>query len=225
MSMKITHVIFDLDGLLLDTESIFEQCYTSVINEYGKQYDWDLQSQVMGKSAEQGVEIILEKLNLPLTVEEYLTKVREICKTTLPDAKLLPGSERLVRHLHHHNIPIAVATSSSNSSCDIKLQKHKEFISLFHHLVSAENPDVKHAKPFPDLFLVCTSKFTNPPTPDKVLVLEDSPSGVEAAIAAGMAVVMVPDRRLDPALTTKATVVLKSLEDFCPENFGLPPYD
>lgn len=79
------------------------------------------------------------------------------------------GAERLVRHLHSHGIPIAVATSSSEESVNVKLTKHRELFSLFHHIVTASSdPEVKRGKPNPDIFLVCASRFPDKPNPEKV---------------------------------------------------------
>ena len=107
----------------------------------------------------------------------------------------------------------------------IKTSKHTEFFQLFPIIVLGDSIEIKRGKPFPDQFLVTLSKFPDPPPAEKCLVFEDSPNGVLAAKAAGMGVVMVPDERLNKESQQNPTLVLKSLEDFKPEDFGFPPYD
>ncbi|KAF2361803.1 HAD hydrolase subfamily IA, partial [Trinorchestia longiramus] len=136
------------------------------------------------------------------------------------------GAERLVRHLHKHGVPIAIASGSSQTSYDLKTTNHREFMKLFSHKVlSSSDPEVRAGKPAPDVFLVCARRFPDTPDPSKCLVFEDAPLGVEAAVAAGMQSVMVPDPRTDKKLTENATLVLSTLEDFKPELFGLPAFD
>lgn len=154
---------------------------------------------------------------MPKTDEKYTSKLKYLIK--------IAGAEKLVNHLLRHNIPIAIASGSSTENYAIKIENHKEFFSRFNPVVLASSdPDVKHGKPNPDIFLVCASRFDAQPEPEKVLVFEDAVNGVQAAIAANMQVVMVPDERMDKELTKTATCVLPSLEQFVPEQFGLPPY-
>ncbi|RUS73163.1 hypothetical protein EGW08_019072 [Elysia chlorotica] len=223
---SITHVIFDVDGLIVDTERCYTETISEICQRYGKTFTWEIKAKQMGQKEAVSAKIAIDELGLPLTVDEYLTEVRAKLEEKLPHAQLLPGAEKLIRHLHKQKIPIAVATGSDKWGFAKKTAPHAELFSLFHHAVCAsDDPDVKHGKPEPDCFLVCAERFPDQPKADKVLVLEDAPNGVEAGIKAGMHVVWVPDPRADQSgLSGKVDQILESLEQFVPEKFGLPPY-
>lgn len=224
--LDITHVIFDVDGLIIDTERVYTECSEEICAEYGCTFTWEIKAQQMGKKEREAAQILIDILKMPLTVDEYITKLKAKLEEKLPSTKLMPGAEKLIRHLDDHNIPIALASGSDNWGFTRKTAAHKELFSLFHHTVlSSDDPDVKQGKPSPDCFIVAAKRFDDSPQHNKILVFEDAPNGAEAGLAAGMHVVWVPDPRADRSkLGTRVTQVLDSLEDFQPEKFGLPAY-
>ena len=120
--MSITHCIFDLDGLLLDTESIYTECLQKLCTPYGKNFSTDVKLKMMGKSSLEAARILigrwarrgplsvtrlsLGELNLPISEEEFLTKSNALYIEAFPSSDLLPGAARLIEHLFAHRIPI-----------------------------------------------------------------------------------------------------------------------
>lgn len=224
----ITHCIFDMDGLLLDTETIYTVAQKEVLSKFGKEFTWELKAKMMGKKALDAARVLVEETGLQgqLDPEDFLQQREEILDRLFPEAPVMPGAERLVRHLHKQGVPIAVATSSHQRHFAIKTSHHKELFGVFDHIITGDM--VVHGKPAPDIFQQAADGFADgrkPSSPLHCLVFEDAPVGVEAANAAGMPVVLVPDHNLDRALCGGATAVLGSLEEFKPEDWGLPAYD
>lgn len=133
------------------------------------------------------------------------------------------GASELITHLHANNVPMAVATSSKRREYDLKVTQHQELFKLMSHIVCSDDPLVEKGKPAPDIYLAAAKRFSSPPlSTSDVVVLEDAVSGVQAAKAAGMVCVMVPDERMDPARTKLADKVIKSLTELDLSEFGLP---
>jgi len=208
---------------LLDTEPLYADAAQVVINKYGngKEYGWDVRSNVIGKAEIKGGEIIVNAYSITLSPEQYLEKRNEVLKDLFPTAKDMPGARDLTSHFKWGcKLPIAVATSSHKSSLELKLTLHKEWfqkdISL---IIPGDDPRVKNGKPAPDIYLIAAKELGV--MPSECIVFEDAISGVQAAKAAGMTVVAVPDPNLSRTEFQKISdLVIDSLDKFPFEEFG-----
>ncbi|KAL3641501.1 glutathione synthase [Castilleja foliolosa] len=225
---NITHVVFDMDGLLLDTEKFYTQVQEIILARYSKTFDWSLKARMMGMKAIEAARVFVESTGISdsLSAEEFLVEREDMLQSLFPSAELMPGASRLIHHLHANEIPISVATGSHRRHFELKTQQHGQLFSLMHHIVLGDDPEVKKGKPSPDVFIAAAKRFEGGAVdPKKILVFEDAPAGVLAAKNAGMSVVMVPDPRLDSSFRETADQVISSLLEFNPGEWGLPPFE
>ena len=191
----------------------------------GVEFTFELKALMMGKRAIEAAEALIAAADLQgrITAAEFVEAREAILDALFPASELMPGADRLVRHLHASGVPMAVATSSHRRHFDAKTQRHGALFARFAHVTTGDQ--VERGKPHPDIFQRAAALFERPPAdPASVLVFEDAPSGVEAARAAGMRVVLVPDARLPEAQRDGACEVLGSLEEFDPRAWGLPGF-
>ena len=216
----VTQVLFDMDGLLLDTESIYTDVTQSIVGRYGKVFDWSVKGNMIGRGSRESSQYLVDTLALPITADDYLRERDVLLREAFPRAGALPGAEALVRHLAARDIPIAVATSSDRDLFELKIRRHGEWFALFDAVVTGDHPDVTSAKPAPDIFLVAAAALGGDPA--NTLVFEDAPSGLQAGLTAGMRVVAVPDPNMDKARYAGAVEIIDSLKQFDPARYGLP---
>jgi len=221
-SHPVTHVLFDMDGLLLDTEPFYTEVTQAIVGRYGHTFDWTVKSQMIGKKAADSARILVDALRLPITPEDYLREREAMLATLFPSAQAMPGAKRLTMHLARHGVPQAVASSSHRRDFELKITRHREWFANFQCVVLGDDPAVKHGKPAPDIFLAAAARIGA--APSQCLVIEDAPSGVEAARTAGMRVVAVPNPAMKVEAFRDANQVLSSLEFFDPAIWGLPAY-
>lgn len=213
-----THVIFDMDGVLLDTEQIYTDVTQDIVGRWGKTYDWSIKSNMVGRPSIESARYLVETLELPIQPEDYLREREVVFQTRMPEAEPMPGAVELVRALAARGVPMAVATSSHRDMFDLKTRHHKEWFRLFDHVVLGDDPRIERGKPAPDIFLLAARELGA--APESCLVFEDAPSGVAAARAAGMLVVGLPDPGLDPARLSEAHHVTTSLKNIPASEIG-----
>ena len=145
---------------------------------------------------------------------------------------LVPGVERLIKHLKDNNIPMAVATNGSETLLKSMIPRTKDLDEKwFHHYVcGADDPDVKANKPSPDIYLVCAERFTpSPKSVENCVIFEDSVTGITGAVASGMKTVLIKKAVNKKStefisIVDKISINVNSFDDFKPESVGLPPY-
>ena len=210
----IQAVVFDLDGVIIDTESVWEEVRRAYVAEHGKAFLPDSQQQMMGMSTPEWSRHLAEDVGVGLPGEqvaaEVLARMAERYRADLP---LIPGSVAAVRRIAAA-YPVALASSSARILIDQVLAT-AGLTDVFRVTLSTE--EVPRGKPAPDVYEAAVSRLGL--EPGECAAVEDSSNGLRSASAAGLAVVCVPHGVYPPAADAlaMADLVIDSLDELTVE--------
>ena len=210
----IEAVIFDLDGVLLDSEQVWDEAREQLAKERGGRWHENAQRDMMGMSSLEWSRYMHDVIGIPEPPEEISREVVErIAKLYREHLPVVPGAREAIARLAAR-WALGLASSSNRELIDLALEllgvKH-----LFKATVSSE--EVARGKPAPDVYLEAARRLGVDPT--HAAAIEDSENGLRAANAAGMRVIAIPNQHFPPAedALTQADVLLRSLHELSPE--------
>jgi HAD superfamily hydrolase (TIGR01509 family) len=208
--MSVEAVVFDLDGLLLDSEQVWNAAKERLTRERGGRWKPEAEHEMLGMSSTEWSRYMRDELGVPMEPGEISAEVvrllAEIYEQGLP---VLPGADEAVRRLAGRR-PLGLASSSNREIIDLVLRE-AGWAELFSVTVSSE--EVERGKPAPDVYVEATRRLRVEPA--RAAAIEDSSAGIRSAAAAGMRVIAIPNRAYppEPEALALAHVMLNSLAD------------
>jgi HAD superfamily hydrolase (TIGR01509 family) len=192
----LSSIIFDLDGVLADSEMWWSEIDGKLLAEYGVTYRGEHHRNVVGVNYRLAVEFYKKAFGLSAPTEEMMRRRGEIATEFFANrVDLFPNVKEVLEELRQMKLHLAVATSSVSASARPFLDRH-QLTKFFQVIVTGD--EVEHGKPAPDIYL-CAARHLGTLI-DACLVVEDALPGVAAAKAAKMRVAAIPDRRfVDPS--------------------------
>ena len=193
-SLATRAIIFDMDGLLLDSETLSYETYVETADRYGITAGFDSYSRMIGLNMIEGVNVLRDilpaRIDAATFKAEWVAQYRERLAGTVP---VKPGVVDVINRLAARNIPMAVATSSQGEKARDVLDRAG---LAAHMLAITGGNEVARGKPAPDVYLASIEKLVTVggiTGADDCVAFEDSEVGVRAALAAGLRVIQIPD--------------------------------
>jgi HAD superfamily hydrolase (TIGR01509 family) len=211
---KLDAVVFDLDGVLVDSESIWDHARREVVSATGGKWRESATTAMMGMSSSEWSRYLRDELAVPLDTDEINARVVDLVLGAYHrEVPLLPGAVAAVRRLAAR-WPLGIASSANRPVIDTALEA-AGLTDAFAATVSGD--EVARGKPAPDVYLAAANKLGI--DPDRAAAVEDSSNGLRAAAAAGMTVVAVPNRQFPPSADalSLAQVSVGSIGELTPD--------
>ncbi|KAF2855972.1 HAD-like protein [Plenodomus tracheiphilus IPT5] len=206
---RIRAALFDMDGLLIDSEDLYTIVTNTILQRYGRPaLPWSIKAQLQGRPGPQAGQIFHSWAQLPISNEEFMNAQKELQAELFPSTKPLDGVMDLLAGLKKRNVHMALATSSHAGNFKLKSSHLGELFQYFapEHQVLGDDPRIPsgRGKPAPDIYLLALSTLNRTLEaqgqplikPEECLVFEDSVPGVESGRRAGMQVVWCPHPEL-----------------------------
>jgi HAD superfamily hydrolase (TIGR01509 family) len=212
----IEAVVFDLDGILLDSEQLWDSARRDLVEQQGGEWRESATTDMLGMSSRQWPAYVHDELGVPMSPADISTAVVErVAEGYRRDLPLLPGAREAVARMGER-WPLGLATSANREIIDLFL----ELAGLgdsFAVALSTEEVGEGHGKPAPDVYLEACRRLGVDPS--RATAVEDSSNGLRAARAAGMRVIAVPNPHFPPEADALALADAKigSLEGLTPE--------
>ncbi|MHB1559182.1 MAG: HAD family hydrolase [Isosphaeraceae bacterium] len=207
--MTIRAVVFDLDGLMFDTEALFFRSASEVLESRGRRFTPEIMRAMIGRRSAEVAEALRTMARLEEPVEQIQAEIRRRFDEQVDTAvHPTPGLFALLDHLHRLEMPAAVATSSSQGYAARLLNGHR-LMNRFAFVLGSE--DVTRGKPDPEIYLRAAERFGVPAA--ELLVLEDSPAGLASACAAGAFAVAIPHEHSPADALAAANLIVPRLDD------------
>ncbi|MGZ8705937.1 MAG: HAD family hydrolase [Gaiellaceae bacterium] len=206
----IEAVVFDLDGVIIDSEQLWDEVREGLARERGSRWNAQAQADMMGMSSTEWSRYLHEVIGLPEPPEQINREVvRRMLERYAAHLPLIDGAVDAVKRLAAH-WPLGVASSSNRKLIDRVLEV-SDLAPYFKATVSSE--EVERGKPAPEVYLEAARRLGVEPA--RSVAIEDSASGIRSAHAAGMRVVAIPNRAFPPPadVLALASVVLESIEE------------
>lgn len=205
----MTAVVFDMDGLMFNTEDVYTMVGSELLRVRGHEFTPELKNEMMGLPPQKSFEAMIARCGLRETWRELALESNLLFKSLLgKHLMLMPGLMDLLDALEAAEIPKAIATSSARELLDACLRPY-DMHKRFRFFLTAE--DVKNGKPDPEIYLTAAARFGL--SPGEMFVLEDSQNGCLAAAAAGAFTVAVPGEHSRTHDFSSASLVVESLCD------------
>lgn len=186
---KIKSVIFDMDGVIFDTEKVYLDVWSNVFENYGYKMTKEIYSSVLGTGRENVKKVFLQQFGNELPIEVmYKEKDENLAKAIDAGVPLKDGAVEILIYLKKNNYKIALATSATKERA-LKQLREANIESFFDVIVCRD--EVKETKPNPEIFLKVAEKLMR--TPEECIVIEDSKAGIIAARKAGMIGIHIVD--------------------------------